>query len=331
MDIMAQAPGSRPLPPSGMVFHGGRTPGGAGRPHPARDPNLPRLPDRSDVTVGVVDTGVLLSWEGLAHPWIRSHVSICPEDDEDLLATRADGRQPALGVADGHGTFVTGLILGEAPRVLVRVHAAVDAEVVGPDGLGAAEDRLVAAAIRALAVDPRVQVINLSFGGGVFAEDHEPPELLRAALEDVDFSRVAVVASAGNEPSGEPTWPAAFPGVIGVGAVDASEVDGDGQPTLAPFSNHGSWVDAYASGVDVVGPFLDEGELRHASAADADGGRTEGFHGWATWSGTSFAAATVSGRIAASAVENDLCGAEAAAAVLAAAPPMPGQSGRLIL
>ena len=198
----------------------------------------------------MVDTGILLSGpQRMPHPWLLRHLSICPEDDEDVIASLGDGLLPTLGLADGHGTFVAGLVLRQAPRAQVRVHGVIDAQRVGPEGLGSGEDRMVAAAIRMLAVNPRVQVINLSFGGGVFADGSEPPALLGAALEDVDFDRVAVVAAAGNDPSGIRTWPAAFPVSSPVGAVDPADLDEDQKPRLASFSNRGSWVDAYAAGV----------------------------------------------------------------------------------
>ncbi len=320
MDIMAH-----PTPRWTVLA---RTPGGSSTPRPAGDPGWDPLGEATDFTVGVVDTGVLLTWAGgTTHPWLTGHVAICPEDDEDRLTATGDGLLPTLGAADGHGTFVAGLVLREAPRARVRMHAAVDAGAVGADGLGDLEDRMVAAAIRSLALDPRVQVINLSFGGGVFRERSEPPTLLRDALAEVDLDRVAVVAAAGNEPSGARTWPAAFPGVIGVGAVDGSVLDDSGTPTLAPFSARGSWVAAYAEGVDVCGPFLDQSEFAGGALVPADG---DAFTGWATWSGTSFAAATVSGRIAAHALEHGISGAQAAVRLLGSCEALPGEIGRLV-
>ena len=50
-----------------------------------------------------------------------------------------------------------------------------------------------------------------------------------------------VVASAGNEPTGKPVYPAAYPAVIGVGAIYP-----DGKTWEK--SNYGSFVDLYAPG-----------------------------------------------------------------------------------
>ena len=90
------------------------------------------------------------------------------------------------------------------------------------------------------------------------------------------------VASAGNDGSCRPTWPASFENVIAVGAL--------GPNGKAWFSNYGPWVDACAPGVDIVSCFFDLGE-----EADYDG---EDFNGWACWSGTSFSAPIVAASIA---------------------------------
>jgi subtilisin family serine protease len=63
-------------------------------------------------------------------------------------------------------------------------------------------------------------------------------------------------------------------------------------PPKASFSNYGSWVSAYAPGVDVLGPGLPIDR-----AAEADDPTTTTW-GWCRWSGTSFAAATVTGLLA---------------------------------
>jgi hypothetical protein len=323
MNTIAHHSGIGPL--GGRTPYGGRTPGGALLPQPVGDPSWTTPGPPTDFTVGVVDTGALLTWANhTAHPYLAHHLSLCPEDDEDVVRPVADGVLPSLGPADGHGTFVAGLILKEAPQARIRMAGALDVQRVAPNGLGAAEDRTVAAAIRALAVNPRVQVINLSFGGAVFSEDYERPTLLRAALEDVDYDRVAVVAAAGNEPSGARVWPAAFDGVIAVGAAEHVGELSLGAPQVAEFSNRGSWVAAYANGVKVVGPYLDQTTLMPA-ADDA-----HLFRGWASWSGTSFAAASVSGRIARLAMDRGVSGAWAARLLLDEAEDMPGELGKLI-
>jgi subtilisin family serine protease len=184
------------------------------------------------------------------------------------------------------------------------------------DGLTHEDDIAVAAVIGTLAINPSVQVINLSFGGGVWAEQSPPPEL-ETALVKLFAARknVAVVASAGNESTESKVWPAAFDNVISVGALDEKEpvVRGD-PPPIAEFSNKGYWISAFANGVSVLGPFVND----------------DGSNGWARWSGTSFAAAIVSGRIAQVAIERGINGAEAAKAVLTESDPMPGRTAKWV-
>ena len=89
-----------------------------------------------------------------------------------------------------------------------------------------------------------------------------------------------VVASAGNDATCQPAYPAALPDVVAVGAL--------GQFGPAPFTNYGPWVRACAPGVDVVSTFFEQWQ----STIDA----AERYEEWVRWSGTSFAAPAVTGR-----------------------------------
>lgn len=81
-------------------------------------------------------------------------------------------------------------------------------------------------------------ILNLSLAG--------PPDplLQRAVMRLLDLGAV-VVAAAGNGGSSLPAYPAAYPGVVGVGAVD---------PAGAPYpeSNRGPWVSVAGPGVEVL-------------------------------------------------------------------------------
>ena len=100
--------------------------------------------------------------------------------------------------------------------------------------------------------------------------------------------RTYQVRSAGNDSCCRPTYPAALPGVVGVGAL--------GPCGPAPFTNHGPWVRACAPGTDIVDSFFLEW---NGSEQPLSGGPDpDDFHGWARWSGTSFSAPIVAGVLA---------------------------------
>jgi subtilisin family serine protease len=123
-----------------------------------------------------------------------------------------------------------------------------------------------------------------------------------------------VVASAGNEGTTQPMYPAAATGGIAVGALTKLPPrSGRGaDPERASFSNYGPWVDCATAGVDVVGPYV-----TGYGGPDSAGHRTR-FKGWAAWSGTSFAAPHVAGRIAAVLGGGATTSAKVAAAIVLA-------------
>jgi hypothetical protein len=84
-----------------------------------------------------------------------------------------------------------------------------------------------------------------------------------------------------------PIWPGAFDEVIAVGATDGDE--------LAAFSPRTPWVDLTAPGVGVESTYL-TGQVKSASSTQRSPLK---FNGFAYWNGTSFAAAAVSGAVAA--------------------------------
>ena len=205
--------------------------------------------------------------------------------DEEFVGT-----SPAP-VGAGHATFVCGLIRRAAPGARLDVRTGLDAE----SGLSTA---WTAARKIASFRNSDVDILNLSLG--CVTIDGEPPLVLRRALERLD-SRVLVVAAAGNradlEVAGQEVkqvWPGAASRVIAVGAI---EPDGG----KAAFSMDESWVDCVAPGVDVTSTYV-TGPVE---------GFEEKFDGFATWNGTSFAAATVSGAIAATMSAHDLPAEEA--------------------
>jgi subtilisin family serine protease len=197
--------------------------------------------------------------------------------------------------------------------------------VFGPDGF--VNDLQLAAALLDL---PDVELINLSLGGPTHDDIGLPAT--EAALQ-VLFQRKpvpVVVAAAGNGYGDRPYYPAGYKRVIAVGALDPP------QPNIARrracFSNYGSWVDAWALGVNLRSTFLSvDARTPPPTPPNClgfvhDPGTVFQFRGWAKWSGTSFSTAVVTGSIAAT-IRPGIDPTEAAFRLVGAAalPRLPGE------
>jgi type VII secretion-associated serine protease mycosin len=223
------------------------------------------LTDGTGITVAVIDTGV-----SDTHPDLKDQVL----PGEDLLKP---GHLPATCDDVGHGTMVAGIIAGRvlpssgfhgiAPGAKILPFRVTDTSTNNPDPR---IPHLIAQAIR-LATRDGAKVINLSL-----TTDNVPD--LASAVADAIAQDVVVVAAVGNGGSSQanqPVYPAAYPGVVGVGGVDEN---GDHVSSSPP----GDFVDIAGPGFDIAGPAPQGGgyDLDHLA------------------SGTSFAAAYVSGVVA---------------------------------
>lgn len=236
---------------------------------PASPPSAPTTQSASSgVRVAVLDTGWAQAFVPTSFPSIRINaLGGGDEPDED-----GDG---FLDPAAGHGTFIAGVIEQLAPGCDIDAIA-----VLGTYGDGAESD--IATTLGSLANLPdanRPHIVNLSFGG------YSPLGMaaLASAVEALDAAGTVVVASAGNDGSCLPMFPACLPKVVGVGAIDD-----DGKP--AHFTNYGPWVRACAPGVDRISIFFEGFNGAGPPENDYD---PDHFQGWARWSGTSFAAPVV--------------------------------------
>jgi hypothetical protein len=91
-----------------------------------------------------------------------------------------------------------------------------------------------------------VRVINVSLGTSEVPSGREYERLGNAVQEASDYG-IAVVAAAGNDNGGAVEYPAAYPGVLSVGAADT---DGGG---FCSFSNRGASLRLLAPGCDLDG------------------------------------------------------------------------------
>ncbi|GHA79803.1 type VII secretion-associated serine protease mycosin [Streptomyces termitum] len=224
------------------------------------------------ITVAVLDTGV-------------------DADHPDLIGSVLPGKDfIGFGAAEGdpawarHGTAMAGIIaghghghgddsgvLGIAPSVRVLpVRVILEGKDKDRDKARKTRGTALAQGIR-WAADQGADVINLSLGDDSESAHPDPGE--DAAVQYALAKGVAVVASAGNggEKGDHISYPAAYPGVIAVTAVDR-------YGTRASFSTRRWYATVSAPGVDVV-------------IADPD---RRYYEGW----GTSAAAAFVSGAVA---------------------------------
>jgi subtilisin family serine protease len=197
----------------------------------------------SDVVVAVLDTGVA------AHPELQA--ALLP--GQNLLP----GADP-LDTADhnGHGTHVAGTIGADAGSSVEGIAAGariLPVKVLDDGGAGYWD--WVAGGV-VWATDHGADVINMSLGGQ--SED----SVLGAAIDYAHAHGVTIVAAAGNWNVSEPFYPAAFPGVIGVSAVDD-------QRAKAGFSNYGSYVDVAGPGVNVLSTVPDAGYDRYSGTSMA--------------------------------------------------------------
>lgn len=239
---------------------------------PWAPPHPPVSTDRCDgygVKVVVVDTG----WTELPRsPWLDG----VDGDTEIVLDDQGNIRPYA-----GHGKFIAGVIRAVAPAAEVFVKG------VFTKAGASWESDLVPKLYEALAENPDI----ISLSAGTYTRLNLPLTGLEVFAEEI-VSRVkglTIVAAAGNDSTRAPFYPAASPGTVSVGALDARG------RARARYSNFGGWVDVYAPGTDLVNAFLEGRFVCHEPPI----GQIRDFQGMARWSGTSFATPVVAGLIAA--------------------------------
>lgn len=216
------------------------------------------------IVVAVIDTGI-----DLDHPELAP-LLVAGSDMVDLGLTPTPppgfrfegdfaGRDGVPQDEVGHGTHVAGTIAclsnnatGVAGvtwncrlmpvRVLARIVSLTNPADVR--GIGSAAD--IAAGIR-WAVDNGARVLNLSLGGPT------DTRVERDAIAYAVAHGVVVCAAMGNAGAGAgPSFPAAYPDVVAVGAIDSADA-------RAAFSQVGPHIDIAAPGVGILSTVWDNG------------------------------------------------------------------------
>lgn len=201
---------------------------------------------RSSVVVAVIDGGFALQHGDLVGNLLPGY-DFADNDSNP-------GLNPGLNMAcAGHGTHVAGTvaatfnatwnIIGVAPGVKVRpVRIGKES---GPDGCSLTNAAIIngilwaaGQSVGSAPVIPPVDVINMSLGGYTYSA------AMDAAVQAALSAGVSVVAATGNDGYNDTVaYPAAYDGVIGVGATNRV---GD----RAYYSNAGQEVDVVAPGGD---------------------------------------------------------------------------------
>jgi len=220
------------------------------------------LPKRTAPPAKEIGVGILdtrlFAHPDLAGRYLASHGTLASE----IPASPPD--------QEAHATFIAGVILERAPNANLVVD-----HVLNESDIATSSWKVATKMVRF--ADAGVKVLNISFGAAT--DDDEPPLVLKRAIEALR-DKVTVVAAAGNNgPETKKIWPAALqetePNVIAVGAGGPDQT---GDFVSATFSPNAEWVGLIAPGENIYSTYKASG--------------------YATWSGTSFAAAAVSGAVA---------------------------------
>jgi len=256
-------------------------------------PVAPWVQTAQHPVIALLDTGVQ------AHPWLdvdhapfllqaeamEGWPSHLPHDD------RFPDKSP-VGTHWGHGTFIAGLIRQVAPQAQI-----LSMPVMNSAGL--ADDSAVINALTWLHDTSPVQpgTVLMAFGRRAVADDPTLPDV-RSAVRKLIDKGWKIVASAGNDGSDEPVYPAAFAARLPVISVGAAKSDHE----MERYSNFGSWVRTTWIGTDMVSvhplTITDAGDQQISLNALANPALPEIAPSYAWWSGTSFAAAICAAQVA---------------------------------
>jgi len=204
----------------------------------------------SEVVVAVVDTGVDYTHRDLDdNMWVNEAelAGTAGVDDDgngyiddicgyDFLHEDSDPKDD-----NGHGTHISGTIAAEGNNGLDIVGVCWRARIMALKFLSWQGSGETADAVPAFyyAVENGADVISNSWGGGFYLQS------LRGAIDYAHSQGVIMVASAGNDNTDSPQYPAYYEHMIAVAATNSND-------DKAPFSNYGDWVDIAAPGVDIL-------------------------------------------------------------------------------
>jgi hypothetical protein len=186
-------------------------------------------PSNGRVVIGLIDTAVQPLGNGLDQ-FLLKQLSVAGD-----VSLPADTLTHGTAMAETMLRSLQGMTQGSTSVQILPVN------VYPGGGVGDASTTTfdVANGIMA-AVNGGATIINLSLGSP------EPSPFLEQVVQQVGKLNIPMFAAAGNEPVATPFYPAAYPGVNAVTAID--------QGQLAPYASRGSFVSLAAPGTAIV-PF----------------------------------------------------------------------------
>lgn len=214
----------------------------------------------TDGSVGVIQVAVLDTGVDYDHPDLAANIAWCVSTLRGRVSTKLRDCKDQ----NGHGTHVIGTIaalnndigvVGVAPGVQIYSIRVLDARgsgsysdiaigieqaILGPDGVA---DRDGDGIIAGDPDDDAAEVISMSLGGP--ADDSYLHDMIIQAYN----AGIVIVAASGNEGASSPSYPAAYPEVIAVGATDSSD-------QVPYWSNRQPEVSA--PGVDILSTYPDD-------------------------------------------------------------------------
>lgn len=174
---------------------------------------------------------------------LDSRPDIAHRDLAGVRVRAADAE--ASGTPAAHGSLLAGIVRAVDHNDFGIEGVAPGADLVSipvchPTDAGASDECRLADLLRGVDVawEEKAQILNLSLVGPA-------NPLLERAMNRLDQLGVLLVAAVGNEATEEARYPAAYPSVIGVGAVDRA-----GQ--IYARGNRGASVELLAPGVEIV-------------------------------------------------------------------------------
>ena len=196
--------------------------------------------------------GKTFGWNG--SEWVFDPGDINNIDDDgngfvdDFIGWNFDNNDKYPVDGYGHGTLVSGIAGATTNNNLGVASISYNLKIMPVKALDDQGSGINSSAYNSLiySAENGANVINCSWGGWPYSEAN------REVIEYVNGLGSIIVAAAGNANSSEPLYPACYPYVIGVAAIDNQNIK-------TPYSTYGAGIDVSAPGPQTFQPFVSLG------------------------------------------------------------------------